>query len=67
MRQNKKAMNELLTIEQAAEKLQMHPETVRRLLRKREIPGVKLGRREWRIPADALREYFSRQLAGQGT
>ena len=44
-----------LTVEQAAERLQMHPETVRRQLRSGVLRGVKRGRR-FRIPESALHE-----------
>ncbi len=53
---------ELLTVDQAAERLQMHPDTVRRLLRDGQLPGVKIGARQWRVPADALRQYIEGQL-----
>jgi len=50
--------DELLTVEQAAERLQMHPDTVRRLLRDGQLPGRKIGARQWRISADALKSYI---------
>jgi excisionase family DNA binding protein len=50
--------DELLTVEQAAERLQMHPDTVRRLLREGQLPGRKFGPRQWRISAAALRAYI---------
>jgi excisionase family DNA binding protein len=57
-------MSEVLyTVEQAAEKLQMSPGTVRRMLRDRQLPGAKVGAKEWRIPADELREFFGRAVA----
>ena len=42
----------ILTVEQAAELLQLRAETVRRLLSKGELPGRKIGRK-WRIPEQA--------------
>ena len=45
----------LLTVEQAAERLQMHPESVRRWLRRGELRGIKRGSR-FRIPESALAE-----------
>ncbi len=48
---------EYLTAEQVAEKLQMHPRTVRRLLGSGELPGRKIGGKEWRISAAALRAF----------
>ncbi len=50
--------DELLTVEQAAERLQMHPDTVRRLLREGQLPGRKIGPRRWRISAAALQKYI---------
>ena len=55
---------ELLTVEQAAERLQMHPDTVRRLLRGGQLPGRKLGPRQWRVSADALRAYMEGSATG---
>ncbi len=57
--------DELLTVEQAATRIQMHPDTVRRLLREKQIPGVKLGARQWRIPAGALSEFIDRRLGDE--
>lgn len=48
-------MELLLTVEQTAGRLQMHPVSVRRLLARGEIRGVKRGR-VWRIPESALSE-----------
>ena len=44
-------MNErTLTVEEVAERLQVHPETVRRWLRDGKLQGTRLGRRAgWRI------------------
>jgi len=49
---------ELLTVEEAATRLKMHVGTVRRLLREGSLPGVKLGKRQWRISAAALRKHM---------
>ena len=49
---------EYLTPEQAAEKLQIHPKTVRRLLNEGKLPGQRVGGRHWRISATALRSYI---------
>lgn len=45
----------LLTVEQAAERLQLHPETVRRQLKRGELRAIKRGR-VWRVPESALTE-----------
>jgi excisionase family DNA binding protein len=49
---------EFLTAEQVAEKLQLHPRTVRRLLASGELPGKRIGGREWRVSVAALRAYM---------
>jgi excisionase family DNA binding protein len=43
-----------LTPEQVAEELQMHIETVRRLLREGVLPGYQPGKRGWRITRESL-------------
>ncbi len=48
-------MELLLTVEQTAHRLQMHPVSVRRLLLRGQIRGIKRGR-VWRIPESALTE-----------
>ncbi len=48
-------MEMLLTVEQAAERLQLHPETVRRQLKRGELRAIKRGR-VWRVPESALSE-----------
>lgn len=47
--------HELLTIEQAAALLQLHPEWVRELCRDAQIPALKI-RNHWRIPRTELLE-----------
>jgi excisionase family DNA binding protein len=44
-----------LTVEQAAERLQMNPATLRRQLVKKQMRGIKRGS-VWRIPESALTE-----------
>lgn len=52
-----------LTVEQVAEELRVHRETVRRWLREGRFRGaVQPGGRHWRIPRSAL---DSRNLRGQ--
>ena len=48
-------MEMLLTIEQAATRLQLHPETVRRQIKRGLMRAVKRGR-VWRVPESALEE-----------
>lgn len=42
-----------LTVEQVAAQLQMHPDTIRDLLRRQILPGKKVGR-VWRVSQAAL-------------
>jgi excisionase family DNA binding protein len=48
-----------LTVEQAAEELQVSAETVRRMLARGELVGRRIGNR-WRLPARELEEWQSR-------
>ena len=48
-------MEMLLTLEQAATRLQLHRDTVRRQLKRGQLRGVKRGR-VWRVPESALDE-----------
>jgi excisionase family DNA binding protein len=50
--------DEYLTADQVSEKLQLHARTVRRLLVSGELPGKKIGGKEWRVSAAALRAYI---------
>jgi len=50
--------DEYLTADQVAEKLQLHARTVRRLLVSGELPGKKIGGKEWRVSAAALKAYI---------
>ena len=50
--------DELLSVDEAAAWLKMHAVTVRRLLREGRIPGKKVGPRQWRISAAALKAYM---------
>ena len=45
--------HELITIEEAARYLKVTPYTIRRYLREKKLPGIKLGG-QWRIRSDAL-------------
>lgn len=42
-----------LSVDEVARQLRLEPRTVRRLIRRGEIPAVKVGK-QWRVPADAL-------------
>jgi excisionase family DNA binding protein len=49
-------MNRTITVEQAAEKLQVKPNTIRTWIKQGRIPGRKIGR-VFRIPEQALDEF----------
>lgn len=44
---------ELLTVEETAKYLKMSPQVIRRWLREKKLPGVKIGK-EWRIDKQAI-------------
>ncbi len=48
-------MESLLTVEQTAERLQLHRDTVRRQIKRGQLRAVKRGR-VWRVPESALQE-----------
>lgn len=51
-----------LTVDEVAEELQLHRNTVYDLLRTRVIPGIKIGG-AWRIPRSRLVEYLEGEPA----
>jgi excisionase family DNA binding protein len=51
-------MENLYTVEEAAEKLKIHHETMRDYLRERKITGVKVGR-SWRVRESDLSAYIN--------
>lgn len=53
--------SDLLTVAEAAAILRLHPVTVQRLLRRGELPGVRVGR-QWRIRRTDLDD----RLRGEG-
>ena len=52
---------ELFTVQETAEYLHCHPETVKRLIRKGGLPGIKIGRR-WLVPKAQLVDALLSQL-----
>ncbi len=49
-----------LTVAQVAEKVQVHPETVREWLRNKRLRGTRLSRRAgWRIRASDLEQFLA--------
>jgi DNA-binding transcriptional MerR regulator len=59
-------MSKMLNVNEAAERLRVHPETVRRYLREKLLIGEKrggfrlVGRQEWRVSEDEI-ERFKRE------
>lgn len=51
---------EVLTVEQAGRLLQLPPDTVRKLLSARRLPGRKIGR-EWRLSKESLLAFVAGQ------
>ena len=49
---------EFLTYKAVAERLNIHPTTVSRLVRAGKLPAVRLGRNTPRIPAEALEAFL---------
>ena len=47
---------EILTVEEAAERLKLNPQTLRRWIRAGLLPARKIGRKEYRIDARDLEE-----------
>lgn len=52
-------LNDFISTEDAAEKLQYHVEHVRRMVRERSLDGVKIGR-TWLVKREALDDYMKR-------
>jgi excisionase family DNA binding protein len=50
----------LMTVEEVAEYLQLHPLTVRRLARENKVPFFKLGR-QWRAKKELLDQWIEEQ------
>ena len=56
-----------LTVEDAAEQIQVHPETIRRWLREGKIEGVLISRAAgYRIRQSALDRFLDEKAAGMG-
>lgn len=59
-------VDELLTVDEIAERLKVHPETVRGWLRSGRLRGVRLGGTKlgWRVAESELRRFLA--VAGDG-
>ena len=58
-------MRELLTVEQVAERLSVHRNTIEAWLRSGELKGSKLGKKLWRIPESALEDFLKKGEKGE--
>jgi len=52
---------QIMTIQDTADYLGLHMITIYRLLKKREIPGVKIGG-QWRFKRDVLESWLDRRM-----
>ena len=50
---------DLLTVQQVAIRLQVHPETILRWLRRNQLQGLKVGK-QWRIKQDQLQTFLDK-------
>ena len=49
---------DLLTIEQVADRLQLHPDTIRRYIRERKLPGVRISSTVVRVKKSDLDKFI---------
>ncbi len=54
-------MENLYSVEETAEKLKIHPETMRKYIRERRLAAVKIGR-EWRVRESDLRDFVNARV-----
>ena len=57
--------NDLLTVSQVAEYLQISEKTVRRLIANGEIKASKVGGRSWRIKKSDIEQYLNANTNGK--
>lgn len=57
-------MGALLTPDEVARRLGVSAEETRRKLRRKELPGGKVGR-QWRVDADLLERWIRERMAGR--
>ena len=58
-------MSTVLTLDEVAEFLRVHPSTVYRLVKKRNIPAFKMGS-DWRFNKERIDEWRLKQEMGDG-
>jgi excisionase family DNA binding protein len=52
-------IQQLLNVEEAAQRLDLHPQTLRAIIRRRELPHVRIGRAV-KVSAAALADFIER-------
>jgi excisionase family DNA binding protein len=55
-------MNTVMTLEETAEFLKVHPSTVYRLLKKHRIPAFKMGS-DWRFNLESIEKWIQKREA----
>jgi excisionase family DNA binding protein len=58
-------MSTVLTLEEAAEFLKVHPSTIYRLLRKHKIPAFKIGS-DWRFKRESIEKWIEKRESDEG-
>jgi excisionase family DNA binding protein len=59
-------MSKVMTLEELAELLRVHPSTIYRLLKKRKIPGFKLGS-DWRFSQESVERWVKERESDTGS
>ena len=59
-------MDDLLTIEQVAERLQLHPDTVRRYIREKKMKAVRLSATNLRVRRSELERFIEERETNGG-
>lgn len=57
-------MATIIKVNEVAAYLKLHPSTIYRMLKRRELPGFKTGA-DWRFSRDALDKWIAEQTAKQ--
>jgi excisionase family DNA binding protein len=59
--------DELLTIEQVAERLQLHPDTIRRYVREKKLKAIQLSKTNLRVRRSELNRFLKERETNGGT
>jgi excisionase family DNA binding protein len=55
-----KTVNEVMTLPELAQYLRVHPSTIYRRLRRRELPAIKVGR-DWRFSRESIERWIRQE------